>query len=174
MWARTTGVGERLSFGGVGAFGFALDGPGDPEIWTKLGADQQAWVADTLRKLNDKIVSTTGSSCPTWNAASISSTAGCFQVWFNANYKGTLTDASGKPVVLRADGVFDQQTLDALRTVVAIFQKDFPTPFPGTSLPGETGIGEKKKLSTAAMLGIGTGVAAVGGLIFAATHRRRR
>ena len=172
MWARTTGVSERLSFGGVGALGFALDGPGDPEVWTKLSAPQQAWIADTLRKLNDKIVSATGSTCPTWNAASISSTAGCFQMWFNSNYKG-MTGADGKPVVLRTDGVFDQQTLDALRTAAALDPAAFTTPFPGTSMPGLTGEGDKK-LSTAAMLGIGAGVAAVGGLVYAATHKRRR
>ncbi len=170
-----SGIGERLSFGGVGALGFALDGPGDSEIWTKIAPDQQAWVADTLRRLNDKIVSSTGSTCPTWNAASISSTAGCFQMWFNSpgNFGGKLTGPDGKPVVLRTDGVFDQQTLDALRTVAALDPATFTTPYPGTSMPGLTGEG-KKKLSTAAMLGIGTGVAAVGGLIYAATHGRRR
>lgn len=182
MWAtqslshvrgKSAGIGERLSFGGVGALGFALDGPGDPQIWTTLPAPQQAWIADTLRTLNDKIVATTGSHCPTWNAASISSTTGCFQVWFNANYHGSLTGADGKPVVLRADGVFDQQTLDALRTVAALDPQTFKTPFPGTSLPGLTGEG-KQGLSTGAMVGIGVAGAAGLGLIYAATRGRRR
>jgi hypothetical protein len=44
-----------VSFGGVGVRGFALEGPGDPEIWTKQSAAQQTWIADTMRKLNDKI-----------------------------------------------------------------------------------------------------------------------
>jgi|GEM_PF-3448296 len=169
------GVGDMVLFGGRGALGFALEAAGDPEVWSKLGAAQQTWVANTLRKLNDKIVSTTGSKCPTWNPAVITATAGCFQVWFNANYGGKLTDASGKPVMLRTDGTFDQQTLDALRTVVATFgTTDFPDPFPGTSLPGETGTGEKK-LSTGAMIGIGAGVAAaIGGGLYLATHKKKR
>lgn len=190
MWAHTslshtrlngTGigfVGERLSYGGRGALGFALAAAGDPEVWTKLSAEQQAWVADTLRKLNDKIVATTGSTCPTWNAAVITATAGCFQGWFNLNYGGKLTGADGKPVTLRTDGVFDQQTLDALRTVVATFPDDFKTPFPGTAMPGLTGEG-KKGLSTGAMVGIGAAGVAGLGLIYAATRghkagRRRR
>lgn len=181
MWAtqslshvrgKSAGIGERLSFGGHGALGFALDGPSDPEIWTKISAGQQAWVADTLRVLNDKIIASTGSHCPTWNAAVITATAGCFQAWFNLNYGGKLTGPDGKPVTLRIDGVFDQQTLDALRTVAALDPQTFKTPYPGTELPGLTG--EGKKLSTGAMVGIGAGVAAVGGIIYAATRKSRR
>jgi hypothetical protein len=181
MWAqqslshvrgKSAGIGERLSFGGHGALGFALDGPGDPEIWTKISSGQQAWVADTLRVLNDKIIASTGSHCPTWNAAVITATAGCFQAWFNLNYGGKLTGPDGKPVTLRTDGVFDQQTLDALRTVAALDPQTFKTPYPGTELPGLTG--EGKKLSTGAMVGIGAAGALGIGLIYAATHRRKR
>lgn len=181
MWAKQSlipgsrtafGIGERISFGGVGALGFALEAAGDPEVWTKLTRDQQTWVVNALSKLNDSIVKTTGTTCPTWGP-SITAAGGCFQNWFNGARLG-LTKPDGSAVTLRTDGVFDQDTLDALRTVVALHTKDFPVPFPGTALPGLTGTGEKK-LSTGAMVGIGAGVVTVlGGIAYAVTRKPTR
>lgn len=179
MWAtqslshvrgQSSGIGERISFGGVGVRGFSLSAAGDPDVWTKLTRDQQTWVVNALSKLNDSIVKTTGTTCPTWGP-SVTAAGGCFQNWFNGARLG-LTKPDGSAVTLRTDGVFDQDTLDALRTVTALHTKDFPVPFPGTSLPGLTGTGEKK-LSTGAMVGIGTGVVAVlGGIAYVATRKK--
>jgi len=169
MWAQNRGLlGEQVSLGGARARGFALAAAGDPEVWTKLTAEQQKWVVDTLVKLNDQIVKTTGSTCPTW-APSIDRASGCFQPWYNGMYVG-----SPGFVKLRTDGVFDADTLQALITTALIHQADFPASFPG-QLPTAA----KKGLSTGAMVGIGAGVAAAGGLLYAATRggsksRRRR
>jgi hypothetical protein len=166
-----TGCAERLSFGGRGALGFALDAPGDPEIWSKITPDQQMWVSNALNTLNTKIVSAGSPPCPTWGPA-INLAGGCFQVWFNANMKA-FTDASGKPVTLRTDGVFDQQTLDALRTSVALYPKDFQTPYPGTQMAGIQPATDDKKLSTGAMVGIAVGgAAALGGIVWLATKKK--
>lgn len=170
MWARTTGVGERLSFGGVGVRGFALEAPGDPEVWSSLSNSQQTWISETLAKLNELIIKATNTRCPSW-APSIDRASFCFQAWFNGAGLG-FTKPDGSPLTLRTDGVFDQDTLNALRTVAALNPKDFPTPFPGTELPGT---GEKKKLSTGAMVGIATaGAAVIGGGIWFATKKPRR
>lgn len=174
MWTRQSllaGVGDRVSFGSVVVRGFALGATAAPEVWTKLTAAQQTWVVNTLVKLNNLIVQKTGTTCPTW-APAIDRAAGCFQAWFNKDFNGKLTRPDGSPLVLRTDGVFDQDTLDALRTVAALHGPDFPAPFPGTEAPGYG-----KKLSTGAMVGIGVGVVTVGGIIYAATRgkaRRRR
>lgn len=167
MFARSKGLlGERVSLGG-----FALAAAGDPDIWGKLSLEQQTWVGNTLAKLNELIVKTTGTTCPQWTPT-IHGAGYCFQTWFNSSGL-KLTKPDGSPVVLRSDGIFDQDTLDALRTTVALNQKDFPTPFPGTALPGTTG--EGKKLSTGAMVGIGTaGAAVLGGIIYAATRGGKR
>lgn len=173
MWTRQSlvfgkgsGVGEQISFGG-----FAIGSPGDPEVYSHLSAEQQAWIGAALAKLNEVIVKTTGTTCPTW-APAIPQATGCFQGWFNTNKLG-FTKADGSPLVLRTDGVFDQDTLDALRTVAALSPKDFPTPFPGTTLPGT---GEtKKKLSTGAMFGIAAaGAAAIGTVGYLVTRKPRR
>lgn len=179
MWARqsishvrgqSSGIGERISFGGRGVLGFSLAAAGDPDVWTKLTTEQQTWIVQTLSKFNDLIVKSTGTTCPTWGP-SITAAGGCFQHWFNAAKMG-MTKPDGSPIVLRTDGVFDQDTLDVLRTAVGLHPKDFPTPFPGTTLPGETGTGEKK-LSTGAMVGIGVaGATVLGGIVYAATRKR--
>jgi hypothetical protein len=160
------GVGQ-ISFGGrqIGT-GFALSGD---SVWESLSRSQQTWVMDTLVKLDSKIRSSTGTTCPTFGP-SVTAAGGCFQAWFNSNYKGltALTDSNGTPIVLRTDGVFDQATLDALRTVVGMDPASFPAPYPGLAT-------EKKKLSTGAMVGIAAGGAVVlGGVVYLATRKPRR
>jgi hypothetical protein len=173
MWAQNKGLlGEQVSFGGRSALGFALAAITDyPEVWTQLTAPQQTWVMTTLNTLNGLIIKTTKTTCPTW-APAIPAAAGCFQGWFNGAKLG-LTNPDGSPVVLRTDGVFDQRTLDALRTTVAMNAKDFPTPFPGTEMAG-TGTAEKK-LSTGAVVSIGVaGATVLGGIIYVATRKKKR
>jgi len=186
MWARQnlslggralySGVGdagERLAFGGIGMPGFALAAAGDPDVFTGLTAAQKQWVVDTLVKLNDLIVKSTHTTCPTFGP-SVTAAGGCFQGWFNSSNLG-FTKADGSPLRLRTDGVFDQDTLDALRTVAALDPTNFPTPFPGTQLPGTTGTGEKKGLSTGAMVGIAAGgVAVIGGIAYLATRKSKK
>ena len=173
MFARTKGLlGEQVSFGGRGVRAFALAAAGDPDIWGTLTVPQQTWIANTLAKLNDLIVKSTGTTCPQWSP-SIHGAGYCFQAWFNSQRFG-LTKPDGSTVVLRTDGTFDQDTLDALRTTVSMNPKDFPTPYPGTQLAGETGTGEKK-LSTGAMVGIAAGGAAMlGGVVYVATRKGGR
>lgn len=149
---------------------FGVGAAGDPDAWVQLDKSQQTWVMNTLVKLDSLIRSSTpGTSCATFGP-SISAAGRCFQFWFNSAKLG-LTKRDGSPVVLRTDGVFDQDTLDALRTVSSLNPKDFPTPFPGTEMAGT---GAKKGLSTGTMVGIGAGVAAVGGVIYAATRKGGR
>lgn len=163
-------VGERLSYRGSGAIGFAFGAAGDPEVWTKLSADQQKWIVESLTMLNNLVYQATGTTCPTWGP-SITAAGGCFQGWFNANMKG-MTKADGSALVLRTDGVFDQDTLDALRTVAALDPGHFTTPFPGTKLPGLEK--QKEGLSTGAIVGIAAGGAlVVGGTIWALTKKKR-
>lgn len=175
MWAQrslspvrgeSAGIGEQISFGGNAVLGFGIGAMGDPEVWTKLSNAQQTWLWATLQKLNDLIVQSTGTTCPTWGPA-ITAAGGCFQSWYNANYL-PLNPAA---IQLRTDGVFDEDTLCALIMQAALNPQAFPTPFPdpekrycrvpGAPVPEE----EKKKLSTGAMVGIGVaGVAVVGGI----------
>lgn len=167
MWAKSKGLlGERISFG--------VAAPGDPDVWTSLSTPQQQWVTATIIALDGKIrAQTPGSSCPGMSTGTITGIAGCFQNWFNSAKLG-LTKPNGAPVTLRNDGVFDQDTLDALRTVAAMRPADFTTPFPGTEAAG-TGIVAKKGLSTGAMVGIGTAIAAaLGGVAYVATRKKTR
>ena len=167
MWARSKGLlGEQVSFGGRGVLGFALEAAGDPDVYTKLTPDQQKWVVDTLVTLNNKIYQTTGTTCPTWGP-SVTAAGGCFQAWFNS------VNASAPIKKLRTDGVFDQDTLDALITTTQIHKVDFPVPFPGAAMPAP--VPAKKKLSTGAMVGIATaGAAALGGVVYVATRGGKR
>jgi hypothetical protein len=166
---RSTGIGERISFGGGGALGFAIGKAGDPDAWVQLTPSQQTWVTNTIVALDGKIRQQTQTTCPGMLTGSITGIAGCFQNWFNNAHLG-FTGRDGSNIVLRMDGVFDQDTLDALRTVAAMDPGTFKTPFPGTDMPGLTG--EKKKLSTGAMVGIATGGAAVlGGIVYVATRK---
>jgi len=165
----SNGVGERVSFGGRVVGNFALAKAGDPSIWETLTPAQQQWVMEMLVALDAKIREQTGTSCATFGP-SITAAGGCFQAWYNANYLPINPQA----VPLRIDGAFDQDTLDGLRTV-AVTALGRSDPFPGTTAPGTTTYEEKKKLSTGAMIGIGVvGAAAIGGLAWAATRKRRR
>jgi hypothetical protein len=165
---------ERISYGRpTGRRHFSLAAAGDPEVWSSLSTAQQTWVMNTLVTLNNLIVQTTGTTCPTFGP-SVTAAGGCFQAWYNTNYLPLNPQA----VALRTDGVFDQDTLNALRLIAALDPSNFPEPLPGTELPG-TGVVAKKKLSTGAMVGIGlAGAAVVGGIAWAATRggkaRRRR
>jgi hypothetical protein len=164
-------LGEKISFGGVGTPGFALAAAGDPDAWVQLNTAQQTWVMNTLVTLDANIRKATGTTCPMFGP-NITGAATCFQNWFNSAKLG-LTKRDGTPLVLRTDGVFDQDTLDALRTVAALNAKDFPTPFPGTEMAG-TGTA-KTGLSTGAMVGIAaTGAAVVGGGIYVATRGKKK
>jgi hypothetical protein len=171
MFARTKGLlGEQVSFGGRGVRAFALAAAGDPDVWTKLNPEQQKWVISSLTMLNNLIYQGTGTMCPTWGP-SITAAGGCFQNWFNANAK--LTKPDGSPVKLRTDGVFDQDTLDALNTITGMDPPHFPQAFP----PGyiTSAAPEPKKLSTGAMVGIAAaGAAALGGVVYVATRKRGR
>lgn len=171
MWTRTSisnvrgsssGVGEQLSFGSG-----ALAGAGDPSVWEKLSRAQQEWVAASLIKLNNLIVTTTKTTCPTFGP-SVTAAGGCFQAWFNSSTKGAMTKADGSKLVLRTDGVFDQDTLDALITITGMHGKDFQVPYPaGAAL-------EKKGLSTGAMVGVGVaGVAVLGGIAYYAMRGKK-
>lgn len=130
--------GEFVQHNGRRVAGFALDGAprgwsvedyrdagslaaaGDPAA--TLTSDQQAWVVSTLNTLNTNIGQRTGTSCPGWQDAgtSLAAAVGCFQLWANANGKGSL----------RSDGVLDQDTLKALITVAQAHASDFPTMYP--------------------------------------------
>ena len=103
---------ESVRYGSRRVAGFSLDGTSDPAA--TLTGDQQTWVQDALNTLNRRINETTGTSC------SQNSTVGCFQLWVNANGKGSL----------RTDGVLDEDTLCALLSVAAAHPADFRTPFP--------------------------------------------
>ena len=166
-----TGVGEQISFGGVRTRGFALAAPGDPDAWVQLTPAQQTWVMNSIRTLDSKIKEQTKTTCPGMSAPNITGPAGCFQNWFNGAHLG-LTKRDGSPVVLRTDGVFDQDTLDALRTITSLDAKNYPTPFPGTEAAG---IQPAAKLSTGEIVGIAAGGAAViGGIVYVATRKKTR
>lgn len=171
MWAQTKGLlGEQISFGGTNALGFAgLGKAGDPEVWTKLTVAQQTWVMNALVKLNDMVARATYSKCPTFGP-SITAAGGCFQIWWN-----WWIDTNKMPATkLRTDGVFDQDTLNALITTTKLHAADFPEPFPSAAaLPPP--LAEKKKLSTGAMAGIAAaGAAGIGGIIYVATRKSGR
>ena len=187
MWAQSGVLGERLSFGGRGSRGFALEAPGDPDIWSfnVLTPDQKTWVVNTLTGLNNRIYQSTNTTCPTWKAPTVDNifaATGCFQAWFNS------VQTAGAPVTkLRTDGVFDQDTLNALITTAQIHATDFPA-FPGT-VPGAPGSPSAVTtasviptgLSTGMKVGLAVGGAAlVGGVVYATHHgghkksRRRR
>ena len=99
---------ETISFGGKGALGFALGGPGDPDVFATLTPAQQTWVQGSLVLLNSKIMTGTGTACPTWvdPGVNLKAAVGCYQLWYNLNY-GTGQGSK----TLRTDGVVDADTL---------------------------------------------------------------
>lgn len=123
------GVGESISFGGARRVGFALEGSGDPDLFSTLTPAQQAWVLGALTAINAKIV-LTGSSCPTWvdPGVNLRAAVGCFQIWYNANYVAQVPGHTG----LRTDGGLDAATVCALvwLTTVGPLSADFPVKFP--------------------------------------------
>jgi hypothetical protein len=178
MWTQSKGLlGEQVTFGGRGTLGFAVGAAGDPDIWEKLTGDQQTWLANVKQKLNDLIVKTTDTQCATWGpTATAAGSIKCFQGWYNSYGMDQL----------RTDGVLDRDTLDALIEVARLHASDGYPAFPGTP-PGvpsspaikgsSTDAPAKKGLSTGAIAGIAAGVAATGGIIYAATrggHKARR
>lgn len=179
---------ESISYGGRVARGYALGAAGDPDVFDGLNAAQQIWVRDALVKLNDYIVQTSKTTCPTWADPRLNpmgAAVGCFQSWYNANYGAAAVQGG---VTLRSDGVFDADTLSALQTVASARPSDFTavyppnvgnqtTPTPGvapTHAPATTEV-TKSGLSTGAMVGLGVGAAAVvGGVAYAATRKSGR
>ena len=171
---------ESISYGGRVARGYALGAAGDPDVFDGLNAAQQIWVRDALVKLNDYIVQTSKTTCPTWADPRLNpmgAAVGCFQIWFNAN----LSKATSS--TLRTDGVFDEDTLCALKAVTGVyhapdFTQAFPDPLnahpcgPKPPAPVEA---KAEGLSTGAMVGLGVGAAAVvGGVAYAATRKSGR
>ena len=169
---------ETISYGGGSARGFALGGPGDPDIYSTLSAAQQTWVQGALTLLNNKVMQATGTACPGWvdPGVNLAAAVGCFQLWYNTNYGPPK--APGKP--LRTDGVVDADTLASIQMIAGLHPADFNVPFPAappapvTPTPAVA----KEGLSTGAMVGIGVaGAAVLGGIVWAATRgggKRRR
>jgi len=161
-----------------------LHGPGDPDVTSSLSPDQRAWVQHTLTTLNDRILGSSGSSCPTWAdpAVHLPAAVGCFQTWWNANLTGA--GKPGKP--LRKDGVLDEDSLCALKAVASLHADDFPHPFPDPSgqfcrapapvahTHGAGALARWKRLSTPAQVGVGLAAAAVLGGVAVAVARHQR
>jgi len=168
MWAQSKGLlGEQVSFGGIGVRGFALAKAGDPDVWQQLTGAQQTWLAGVKQKLNDLIVTTTGTKCATWGpGATYAGSTKCFQGWYNSFGLGQL----------RTDGVLDLDTLNALIETSQAHPTDFPqfpgsAQFPGTPVRSEPLTETKKGLSTGAMFGMAAaGATVVGGVIYVATR----
>jgi len=172
MWAQTKGLlgDEWGSLGGVRAPGFALEAPGDPEVWTKLTDAQRAWVANVFNRLNGLILKGGSSPCPTWRPSPSAEAGACIQRWFNSTYANR--SLVGIKMPLRTDGVFDQDTFWATAKIIEDNSKDFPEPFPGTPQTPDPILTDStsKGLSTGAMAGIAVaGAAAIGGIIYVAT-----
>ena len=161
---------ETISYGGKGALGFALGGPGDPVA--ALTDAQKTWVQASLLLLNSKIMAASGTSCPTWVDPGVNQAAavGCFQSWYNKNY-GTGQGSK----TLRTDGVVDADTLASIQMIAGLHAADFNVPFPAGAAATPA-----KGLSTGEMVGVGVaGAAVLGGIVYAATRkggkkRRRR
>jgi len=161
-----------------------LHGPGDPDVGPHLSPDQLAWVQHTLTTLNERILGSSGSSCPTWADPTVHLPAalGCFQTWWNANLTGA--GKPGKP--LRTDGTLDEDTLCALETITVLHSADFPHRFPDPggqfcSAPaplahahGAGLVRHWKGLSTPAKVAVGAvAAAAVGGVALAVVRRKK-
>jgi hypothetical protein len=167
-YGNLSGAGEALALRGAGALGFAL---GADDVFGSLTDAQKDWVRNALGTLNGLITQQTGTTCPTWidPGVNVNAAAGCFQVWFNSR---------GAPAKkLRADGVFDEDTLCMLVSIAQADPRNFTAAFPpdGNHCPAATPLSAETKpgLSTGAMIGIGAaGLAAVGGLLYLFSRRR--
>jgi hypothetical protein len=163
MWAQHKGTGlssESISLGGAPVVGFGA--PGDPGL--TLSAADKAWAQNAINDLNTKILAGGSAPCATW-AADFSSMTGCFQGWYNVN-------RAPASKMLRTDTVFDQDTLDALKMVVAARPADFPSA-PAANAPQPAAAAAKKGLSTGAMVGIAAGAALVlGGVGYYYTQKK--
>lgn len=177
-------LGEQISFGGARALGFALGGPGDPDIWALLSLAQQTWVTTSLNTLNAKIIANGNAPCPTWGPA-INLEAGCFQAWYNNNYGPSAQQMVSPSKTLRTDGAFDEDTLCALIMIAGMHPADFPTPFPDPTKqycqvqPAPTVAAASMMTPMTKKVLIGSAlVAGIGGIVFAASKggkgRRRR
>ena len=187
------GLGQEPPYGLSGCGGApcfsmtGLQGPSDPAIDSKFAIEQLAWVQNTLLTLNDKIMSTSGSSCPTWAdpTAHMQAAVGCFQSWWNTHY---ATPSGGAAKSLRTDGALDEDSLCALLTIVSMHPEDFPTPFPDPKkqfcqpstvlakvAKTHRGVMEYlEHLSTPTKIGIGVAaVGAVGGVVYAVSRRQK-
>lgn len=175
------GLGDSLGLDPLGnPCSLALAGPADPTLDKGLSIAQLAWVQNSLLTLNNKIMSTSGSACPTWAdpTANLAAAVGCFQAWWNTHY-GTGQGAK----TLRTDGGLDEDTLCALQTITAMHPEDFGTPFPDPAKqfckpaapthPLAVAKAHWAGLSVPVKVGIGVGaVAVVGGIVYAVTRRK--
>lgn len=151
-----------------------------------LTSDQQAWVVATLLNLNTQIGQATGTNCMSWQdpgQGDLTGAVRCFQFWYNASTPGGS---------LRTDGVLDQDTLYGLISTALSHPQDFPTQFPvdQAAVPPPAPVTppaapaaplapppvkeEERGLSTGAKIGIGVAsLAAVGGVVYAATRKKK-
>lgn len=165
---------------------WGLGAVGDPEVFSKLSAAQQGWVAGGLAGVKAAAFATDkAAQWPNPGSTLVvgpsSQTMG-FQWWSNDATKTTL----------RTDGVFDQDTLNTLQMFVAqLGGSPFPPaggpgpiPGPGGTCPAgqapdpKTGLcatTTKPGLSTGAVVGIAAaGAVAVGGVLYVLMHHKKR
>jgi hypothetical protein len=161
-----------------------LAGPSDPTLDKGLAVAQLAWVQNALLTLNNKIMSTSGSSCPTWAdpTANLAAAVGCFQAWWNTHYAKV---SGGAAKMLRTDGGLDEDTLCALQTITSMHPEDFGTPFPDPTKqfckapppltqPLAAAQHHWGKLSTPVKIGVVTAaLAGVGVVVYAVTRPKK-
>ena len=160
-------------YGGMALNGAPVPGFGvgdSSDIYSQMNATQQQWVLNAINTLNTQIIATTGTTCPSW-AADIQHMAGCFQIWYNANY-----GKSGVSRLLRTDGVLDEDTLCALKMISQLHPTDF-TVFPDPQnqyCQPSSPAAQDKKMSTGAVVGIAAvGAAALAGAIYYVTRSKK-
>jgi hypothetical protein len=160
-----------ISYGGRAAIGFSLGAP----VVSGLGlTDEAVYVINVINR---------GLGCPP-TSSGVAPAIACFQRWYNTTYA-----SSGVSKTLRTDGVFDQDTLDALKMVAKLRNvPDAPTCAEGQTLdlitgtcvtaaasptsptPAAPASSSTAGLSTGAIVGIALGGAtALGLLIYAVT-----
>lgn len=153
---------------GLAAFSdWGLGAASDPDITGSMSAAQKGWVAGGIAGVKDAAIKT-----GTWTSADAADGLG-FQKWYNANVAKVVPV---KP--LRTDGILDQDTLDALQSVV---KQMGGSPYPsaacpkGQELDPKTGLcADKKGLSRGAIAGLAAaGAAVVGGIVYVVTKPRK-